>query len=104
MRFRISHETTFEYAPPTRWTIQNVRLTPRSFDSQYVLRWRLSVDLDGAMRLFEDSLLVAVRAEALGGVFLVEHRADAVAIHPLRAQERHVGRAGAHHRNGDHAV
>ena len=56
MRIRITHETTFSYAPPTRSVIQNLRLTPRSFDSQYVLRWRVGTDLDGSLRHFEDSL------------------------------------------------
>jgi len=62
MRIRISHETTFNYAPATRSVIQNIRLTPRSFDSQYVLRWRVSVDLDGAVRHGEDSLGNVVHA------------------------------------------
>jgi transglutaminase-like putative cysteine protease len=62
MRIRISHQTTFNFAPPTRSVIQNIRLTPRSFDSQYVLRWRVSVDLDGALRSCEDSLGNVVHA------------------------------------------
>lgn len=56
MRIRISHETTFSFSAPTRSTIVNLRLTPRSFDSQYVLRWRVSVDLDCALRHSEDLL------------------------------------------------
>ncbi len=56
MRIRISHHTTFAYAPPARSVIQNLRLTPRSFESQYVLRWRVSVDVDGSLRQSEDSL------------------------------------------------
>jgi transglutaminase-like putative cysteine protease len=56
MRILISHHTTFAFSPPARALVQNLRLTPRSFDSQYVLRWRLSVDVDGALRRCEDSL------------------------------------------------
>lgn len=56
MRIRISHETTYSYAPAARSIIQNLRLTPRSFDSQYVMRWRVGVDIDGPMRRAEDSL------------------------------------------------
>ena len=56
MRIRISHETTFLYSPAARSVIQNLRLTPRSFDTQYVLRWRVGVDVDGALRHGEDSL------------------------------------------------
>jgi transglutaminase-like putative cysteine protease len=56
MRILIDHQTTFAFSPPARALVQNLRLTPRSFDSQYVLRWRLSVDVDGALRRCEDSL------------------------------------------------
>jgi transglutaminase-like putative cysteine protease len=56
MRIRISHRTTFAYAPAARSVIQNLRLTPRSFESQYVLRWRVGVDVDGWLRQSEDSL------------------------------------------------
>jgi transglutaminase-like putative cysteine protease len=62
MRIRISHQTTFSYAPPARSVIQNIRLTPRSFDSQYVSRWRVNVDLDGVLRHGEDSLGNVVNA------------------------------------------
>jgi len=62
MRIKIFHETTYAYAPPARWIIQNLRLTPRSFDSQYVLRWRVSVDVDGSLRHSEDSLGNVVHA------------------------------------------
>ncbi|THD44836.1 MAG: transglutaminase family protein [Bradyrhizobium sp.] len=56
MRIAIAHTTTFAFAPPARALVQNLRLTPRSFDSQYVLRWRLEMDVDGALRRDEDSL------------------------------------------------
>ena len=56
MRIRISHEATFEYAPPARSVIQLLRLTPRSFEAQHVLRWRISSDTDGVLRQSEDSL------------------------------------------------
>ena len=56
MRIKISHETTYLYTPPARWIIQTLRLTPRSFDSQYVLRWRVGVDVDASLRMTEDCL------------------------------------------------
>jgi transglutaminase-like putative cysteine protease len=62
MRIIIDHQTTYAFAPPARALVQNLRLTPRSFDSQYVLRWRLSVDVDGALRRCEDSLGNVVHA------------------------------------------
>jgi transglutaminase-like putative cysteine protease len=56
MRISISHETTFAYARPARSIIQNLRLTPRSFDSQYVMRWRVNVDVDASLWMTEDCL------------------------------------------------
>ncbi|MGO4871405.1 MAG: transglutaminase family protein [Roseiarcus sp.] len=67
MRIRISHQTTYAYAPATRSVIQNLRLTPRSFESQYVLRWRVSVDVDGWLRQSEDSLGNVVHAFSYQG-------------------------------------
>jgi transglutaminase-like putative cysteine protease len=55
MRIKIVHDTTLSYAPAARSIIQNLRLTPRSFDSQYVMRWRVNLDIDGAVRLSEDA-------------------------------------------------
>ena len=50
MRIRISHEITHRFAPPARMLIQNLRLTPHGFDSQYVLRWRIALDIDSAIK------------------------------------------------------
>lgn len=50
MRIRVSHQIIHRFAPPARTVNQLLRLTPLSFDSQYVLRWRVSVDADGALR------------------------------------------------------
>ena len=50
MRIRVSHEIIHRFAPPARTINQILRLTPLSFDSQYVLRWRVDVDADGALR------------------------------------------------------
>ena len=55
MRIRISHETTHRYAPPARMLIQNLRLTPHGFDSQYVLTWRIALDIDSALKTSEDA-------------------------------------------------
>jgi transglutaminase-like putative cysteine protease len=56
MRIKISHETSFAYAPPAKAVIQVLRLTPRSFEGQHVLRWRISTDVDCVLRQSEDSL------------------------------------------------
>ena len=55
MRIRISHEVTHTYAPPARMLIQALRLTPHGFDSQYVLSWRILLDVDSAIRTSEDA-------------------------------------------------
>jgi len=68
MRIKISHQTTFEYSPAARSVIQNLRLTPRSFESQYVMRWRVSVDVDGSLRQSEDSLGNVVHAFSYRGL------------------------------------
>jgi transglutaminase-like putative cysteine protease len=67
MRIRISHQTTYAYAPAARSVIQNLRLTPRSFESQYVLRWRVGVDVDCSLRQSEDSLGNIVQAFSYQG-------------------------------------
>ena len=54
MRIRVSHEIIHRFVPPARTVNQTLRLTPLSFDSQYVLRWRIDVDADGALRETED--------------------------------------------------
>jgi transglutaminase-like putative cysteine protease len=55
MRIRISHQIDHRFSPPARTVNQILRLTPLSFDNQYVLRWRLDVDADGALRETEDA-------------------------------------------------
>jgi transglutaminase-like putative cysteine protease len=55
MRIRVTHEIAHRFAPPARMINQMLRLTPLSFESQYVLRWRVDVDADGALREVEDA-------------------------------------------------
>jgi transglutaminase-like putative cysteine protease len=46
MRLRVVHETTYRYAAPAARAIENLRLTPRGHDGQYVVSWRIDVDHD----------------------------------------------------------
>jgi len=46
MRLRIEHETTYRYATPAGRVVQNLRLTPRSHDGQFVANWRIDIDRD----------------------------------------------------------
>ena len=55
MRIRVSHQIIHRFDPPARTVNQILRLTPLSFDSQYVLRWRVDIDADGALRETEDA-------------------------------------------------
>lgn len=46
MRLRIVHETAYRYARPAGRVVQNLRLTPRGHDGQFVANWRIDVDRD----------------------------------------------------------
>jgi len=56
MRIRIEHETTYDYDERPKGLIQVLRLTPRGFVGQHVVRWRIEPSLDGALRASEDAL------------------------------------------------
>jgi transglutaminase-like putative cysteine protease len=55
MRVRVSHEIKLAFSAPVRSLHLNLRLTPRSFESQYVLRWRVGVDIDATLKPREDA-------------------------------------------------
>jgi transglutaminase-like putative cysteine protease len=55
MRIRISHETTYRYDSPAKSAIQILRLTPRNHDAQYIVRWRLELNVDCRLEPFEDA-------------------------------------------------
>jgi transglutaminase-like putative cysteine protease len=55
MRIRVLHETKLCFPTPPRTLHLHLRLTPRSFDAQYVLRWRVQTDLMATLRPREDA-------------------------------------------------
>ena len=55
MRIRVSQLTVFRYDPPAKSLIQTLRLTPRNHDGQFVVRWRVDVDIDGRLHQGEDA-------------------------------------------------
>lgn len=55
MRIRVSQQTVCDYTPPAKSLIQTFRLTPRNHDGQFVVRWRVDVDVDGRLRQGEDA-------------------------------------------------
>jgi transglutaminase-like putative cysteine protease len=55
MLIRVRRETIFRYAEPVKATIQKLALTPRNYDGQRVLGWRIDVDHDCRLRACEDA-------------------------------------------------
>jgi len=55
MWIRVSHEIVNRYTPPARMLIQNLRLTPSGFDSQYVISWRIALNIDSSIKQSEDA-------------------------------------------------
>lgn len=55
MRIRISHETVYQYDQPPNGVIQNLRLTPRNHDGQFVIDWRVEVSQDCRLDEHEDA-------------------------------------------------
>jgi transglutaminase-like putative cysteine protease len=55
MRIKISHLTRYRYDRPTAGVIQLLRLTPRNYDAQYVVRWRLETSADCRLDQQEDA-------------------------------------------------
>lgn len=55
MRIRIAHSTVYHYDPPATGAIQVLRLTPRNFDGQHVVDWRIDVYPDARLAAHEDA-------------------------------------------------
>lgn len=53
MRLSIRHETAYRYTAPARYSIQQLRLTPRVEPQQRVLNWR--IDAPGRLQRFTDA-------------------------------------------------
>jgi transglutaminase-like putative cysteine protease len=62
MRIRVLHETKLRFPETTRAVQVHLRMTPRSFDAQYVSRWRIETDLHATMRPREDAFGSVVHA------------------------------------------
>lgn len=55
MRIRIRHETIYRYQQPAKAAVQHLRLTPRNYDGQHVVDWRIEVDRDCRLHQSEDA-------------------------------------------------
>src|SRR5262252_5644236 len=53
MRLSVRHETAYRYTTPARYSIQQLRLTPRPEPHQRVLNWR--IDAPGRLQRFTDA-------------------------------------------------
>ncbi|GGH25954.1 transglutaminase [Alsobacter metallidurans] len=67
MRIRVSQQTTYRYAPPAKSMIQTLRLTPRNHDGQFVVSWRIDVDVDSRLRQGEDAFGNTTHVLSVGG-------------------------------------
>jgi transglutaminase-like putative cysteine protease len=55
MRIQISHLTHYRYERAAAGVIQLLRLTPRNYEAQYVVRWRLETSADCRLDQHEDA-------------------------------------------------
>ena len=54
MRIRVDYTTVYDYALPASGVVQLLRVEPHGHEDQSVLRWRVDVDADGALRRSTD--------------------------------------------------
>jgi transglutaminase-like putative cysteine protease len=55
MRICLSHATTYHYDTPPSGVTQTLRLTPRNYDGQYVVAWRIDLSADCLLHQHEDA-------------------------------------------------
>src|ERR1700747_1917711 len=55
MHVQIHHSPVYRYAPPATGAIQLLRLTPRDFDGQHVVRWSIELSADARLTHHEDA-------------------------------------------------
>jgi transglutaminase-like putative cysteine protease len=67
MRIHVSHQTTYDYAPAAKSLIQTLRLTPRNHDGQFVVHWRIDVDVDSRLKPGEDAFANLTHLLSVGG-------------------------------------
>lgn len=68
MRLRISHATTYHYAPAVSGVIQILRMTPGSHDGQYVANWQIDVSSDSRLDMHLDAFGNITHVLTLGPV------------------------------------
>ncbi|BBE70483.1 transglutaminase family protein [Oharaeibacter diazotrophicus] len=56
MRLRVSHEINAVFTPPSSLSVREIRMTPRTYDGQYVGEWRIDVGHDCWLDRVADAL------------------------------------------------
>lgn len=67
MRLFIRHEVEQVFDPPVRFLNETLRLTPRSHESQHVVRWRVEIEGDSRIRAAEDAFGNTVHTLGVAG-------------------------------------
>ncbi|MGQ4274234.1 transglutaminase family protein [Terrihabitans sp. B22-R8] len=67
MRIRITHDTTYRYAPAARSAIQVLRLTPRDHEGQFVADWDVRTEGDASLARREDCYGNITHVLSVGG-------------------------------------
>lgn len=88
MRLKVKHETVYTYREPVRSAVQLLRLTPRSTESQFVRKWRVTVDADARLDRGEDAYGNITHLAFIDGPYvklsiLVEGEVDTADAHGL---------------------
>lgn len=68
MRIVIRHDIEQSFEPPVKSLNEALRLTPRSHESQHVVRWRLETDGDSRLRVGEDAFGNVAHTLGVSGV------------------------------------
>jgi transglutaminase-like putative cysteine protease len=55
MLLRIRHETIYRYGEPAKSAVQKLLLTPRNYNGQHIVNWRIEVDRDCRLSQREDA-------------------------------------------------
>jgi transglutaminase-like putative cysteine protease len=69
MRLRIAHSIVHRYEPPAAGVIQVLRLTPRNYEGQYVINWRIDVSGDTRLNAHDDAFGNLTHVFAADGPF-----------------------------------
>jgi transglutaminase-like putative cysteine protease len=69
MRLRIAHSIVHHYEPPAASVIQVLRLTPRNYEGQYIISWRIDVSGDTRLNAHEDAFGNLTHVFAADGPF-----------------------------------